>query len=232
MLYNKLRILGRAFWAWENTTKGHVAEANAKRHSIQQCKRRAIKTWYDFAVSRRSYRSKSRAARVYYRVRKLQIFLENWKDWAKGRRMEDHAALFHDLSSLTRGVHRWNRFVHKRKLYSLQKRKAELQFFYIIFRRWKRSNERSRKERLAVIFAETSRKKKSLQLLFQHSKRNIKDRAQTYVALAFLGAQRSTPDFVSGINTPLKGELCTTISCVVKITTRKFCESKSFVGFD
>ena len=185
ILYNNLRILGRAFWAWENTTKGHIAEANAKWYSIQQDKRRAIKSWYDFAVSRRSYRSKSRAARVYYRVRKLQIVFENWKDWTKDRQMEDQAALFHDLRGLTRGVYRWNQFVHTRKLYRLQKKKAALQFFYIMFRRWKRSNERSRKERLAVIFAATNRKKKSLQLLFQHSKRNIKDRAQTYVALAF-----------------------------------------------
>ena len=112
-LYHRLKILGRVFWAWENNTSGHLIEMNATEHFVFQSKRRAIKQWYNFTLSHNQHKSKTQAARYYYRIHKLQLLFRDWKEHTKSIKREDQAAMFHDLRRLIHGVHRWNDFLQK-----------------------------------------------------------------------------------------------------------------------
>ena len=69
-----------------------------------------------------------------------------------------------------------------------------LQYLHNLFRRLHRRSDRKRKERVASAFAIAKRQEKALKRLFQNSKRNIKERAQMYVAKAFL--RRTTLNWI------------------------------------
>ncbi len=194
-LYHRLKILGRVFWAWENNTSGHLIEMNATEHFVFQSKRRAIKQWYNFTLSHNQHKSKTQAARYYYRIHKLQLLFRDWKEHTKSIKREDQAAMFHDLRRLIHGVHRWNDFLQKKKEYRVKEKKAMLQYLFSLFRRLNRRSDRIKKERFAAEFAIAKKKKKGLKLLFQNSKRNIKERAQLFVANAFLRRTTLTTNF-------------------------------------
>ena len=52
---------------------------NATEHFVFQSKRRAIKQWYNFTLSHNQHKSKTQAARYYYRIHKLQLLFRDWK---------------------------------------------------------------------------------------------------------------------------------------------------------
>ena len=167
ILYNKLRILGRAFWAWENTTKA-ILQRLMQRHSIQQGKKRAIKAWHGFAVSVAHIEVKSGCSRL---LPCAQIANIPWEleGLGKGSTKGRSSSAFLRPTQLDSVVYIDGTDLSIRGKYRLRKEKATLQFFYIIFRRWNEVMNEAGKNDLQSFLQQLAERRKACNTYFNRA---------------------------------------------------------------